>query len=152
MITRSPHDGKTHAGMTPSRSYLGKRRSYMFTHRPGILPRLLSALHSAGILTEDLSLSPDANDNLECTYRGLCIRPAKAGQDKQPRLQRRIGMSQQLVTGPGLIHDQFWCVVDILAIPWESRGAALLYFTVRPVTPVASLIAVLPPKTHPVVG
>jgi len=22
--------------------------------------------------------------------------------------------------------------VDILAIPWESRGAALIYFTVRP--------------------
>lgn len=32
-----------------------------------------------------------------------------------------------------MIHDQFWCVVDILAIPWESRGAALIYFTVRPV-------------------
>ena len=77
----------------------------MFTHRPGILPKLLSALHSAGILTEDLSLSPDANDNLECTYRGLCIRPAKAGQDKQLRLRRRIGMSQQLVTGPCVIHD-----------------------------------------------
>lgn len=22
--------------------------------------------------------------------------------------------------------------IDILAIPWESRGAALIYFTVRP--------------------
>ena len=79
----------------------------MFTHRPGILPKLLLALHSAGILTEDLSLSSGANDNLECTYRGICIRPAKAGQDKQPRLRRRIGMSQQLVTGLGLIRDQF---------------------------------------------
>ncbi|KAH9996416.1 hypothetical protein BJV74DRAFT_883693 [Russula compacta] len=87
MITRSTDDGRTHAG---------------------ILPKLLSALRSAGIVTEDLSLSPDASDNLECTYRGLCIRPTKAGQHKQPRIQRRI---------------------DILAIPWECRGAALIYYT-----------------------
>ncbi|KAH9957501.1 hypothetical protein BC827DRAFT_653010 [Russula dissimulans] len=89
MISRSTADGKTHAG---------------------IVPKLLSELHSAGIVTEDLSLSSDASDNLECTYRGLCIRPgrAKAGQDTQPRIQRRI---------------------DILAIPWKSRGAALLYYT-----------------------
>jgi len=87
MITRSPDDGRTHAG---------------------ILPRLLSVLHSTGILTEDLSLSSDANDNLECSYRGLCIRPVKLGQDNQPRIQRRI---------------------DILAVPWESRGATLIYFT-----------------------
>ena len=26
----------------------------------------------------------------------------------------------------------FYVYVDILAIPWESRGAALIYFTVRP--------------------
>src|SRR5579863_1561438 len=118
----------------------------MFSHRPGILPKLLSALHSAGILTEDLSISSNANGNLEGTYRGLCIRPAKAGQDKQPRIQRRIGMNQKLVTGPGLIHGRCRCSVDILAIPWESRGAALIYFTVRP---VASLMAV-PRETDPV--
>jgi len=87
MITRPPDDGKTHTG---------------------ILPRLLSVLRSAGIITEDLSLSSDANDNAECSYRGLCVRPAMAGQDTQRRLRRRI---------------------DILAIPWESRGAALIYFT-----------------------
>ncbi|KAF8498194.1 hypothetical protein F5888DRAFT_229651 [Russula emetica] len=84
MITRSPDDGKTHAG---------------------IIPRLLSALHSAGIITEDLSLSSDANDNVESSYRGLCVRPTTAGQT---RIRRRI---------------------DILAIPWETRGAALIYFT-----------------------
>ncbi|KAI0277191.1 Nucleotidyltransferase [Russula aff. rugulosa BPL654] len=87
MITRSPDDGKTHAG---------------------ILSRLLSALRSAGIITEDLSLSSDANHSVECSYRGLCMRPPTTGQDTQPRIRRRI---------------------DILAIPWESRGAALIYFT-----------------------
>ncbi|KAH9985907.1 Nucleotidyltransferase [Russula vinacea] len=88
MITRSPDDGKTHVG---------------------IVPKLLSTLRSAGIVTEDLSISSDARDSLDCTYRGLCVRPMKAGQDNtQPRIQRRI---------------------DILAIPWESRGAALIYYT-----------------------
>jgi hypothetical protein len=59
----------------------------------GIVPKLLSALRAAGIVTEDLSLSSDARDNLECTYRGLCVRPMKAGpeEDTQPRVQRRIG-------------------------------------------------------------
>jgi len=87
MITRSPDDGKTHAG---------------------ILPKLLSALRSAGIVTEDLSLSQDAPDNLEATYRGLCVRPTKLGQDNRPLIRRRL---------------------DILAIPWECRGAALIYYT-----------------------
>jgi len=87
MITRSPDDGRTHAG---------------------ILLKLLSGLRSAGIVTEDLSLSSGASENLECTYRGLCIRPTKVGEDKQHRIQRRI---------------------DILTIPWESRGAALIYYT-----------------------
>lgn len=87
MISRSPDDGKTHAG---------------------IVPKLLSALRSAGIITEDLSLSLDAADNLEVTYRGLCIRPTKTGQENRSRIRRRI---------------------DILAIPWESRGAASIYYT-----------------------
>ncbi|KAI9454645.1 hypothetical protein BJY52DRAFT_712129 [Lactarius psammicola] len=88
MITRSPDDGKTHAG---------------------ILPKLLSALRSAGIITEDLlSLSSDATDSLEVTYRGLCVRPTKTGQENRSKIRRRI---------------------DILAIPWECRGAALIYFT-----------------------
>ena len=60
----------------------------------GIVPKLLSALRSAGIVTEDLSLSSDARDNLECTYRGLCVRPMKAGQEEDTqlrRIRRRIG-------------------------------------------------------------
>lgn len=90
MVTRPPDDGRTHAG---------------------ILPKLLSALRSAGIITEDLlSLAPDATDSLEVTYRGLCIRPTKPGQESPSRSQIRRR-------------------IDILAIPWESRGAALIYFT-----------------------
>ncbi|KAI0284907.1 hypothetical protein BC826DRAFT_973144 [Russula brevipes] len=98
MITRSPDDGRTHAGRSCHRGF----------PRLGILLKLLSALRSAGIVTEDLSLSSGAGENLECTYRGLCIRPTKVGEDKQHRIQRRI---------------------DILTIPWESRGAALIYYT-----------------------
>ncbi|KAH9068006.1 hypothetical protein EDB83DRAFT_670623 [Lactarius deliciosus] len=90
MVTRPPDDGKTHAG---------------------ILLKLLSALRSAGIITEDLlSLAPDATDSLEVTYRGLCVRPIKPGQEGPSRSQIRRR-------------------IDILAIPWESRGAALIYFT-----------------------
>ncbi|KAI9435731.1 hypothetical protein H4582DRAFT_1968310 [Lactarius indigo] len=90
MVTRPPDGGKTHAG---------------------ILPKLLSALRSAGIITEDLlSLAPDATDSLEVTYRGLCVRPTKPGQEAPSRSQIRRR-------------------IDILAIPWESRGAALIYFT-----------------------
>ncbi|KAH8988380.1 hypothetical protein EDB92DRAFT_1872377 [Lactarius akahatsu] len=90
MVTRPPDDGRTHAG---------------------ILPKLLSALRSAGIITEDLlSLAPDATDSLEVTYRGLCVCPTKPGQESPSRSQIRRR-------------------IDILAIPWESRGAALIYFT-----------------------
>ena len=54
----------------------------------GILPKLLSALRSAGIVTEDLSLSQDAPDNLEATYRGLCVRPTRTSQSQ---IRRRLG-------------------------------------------------------------
>ena len=37
--------------------------------------------------------------------------------------------------------------VDILAIPWESRGAALIYFTVRPNCYAIQNAA--PPKSEP---
>ncbi|TFK29191.1 hypothetical protein FA15DRAFT_664515 [Coprinopsis marcescibilis] len=53
LITRSPEDGRTHAG---------------------ILPRLLRELHAVGILTEDLALPEDPTD-LEAIYRGLCRLP-----------------------------------------------------------------------------
>lgn len=79
LITRPPHDGKTHKG---------------------VLPRLLRDLHTAGILTEDLAV-PEDPDDLEAIYRGLC-RVAKGAK------RRRI---------------------DFLTVPWESRGAALLYYT-----------------------
>ncbi|KZV66602.1 hypothetical protein PENSPDRAFT_654747 [Peniophora sp. CONT] len=71
-----------------------------WTHT-GILPQLFKALHAAGILTDDLSL-PDDPAALEGCYRGLCVLPGGKG------VRRRI---------------------DILAIPWESRGAALIYYT-----------------------
>ncbi|KAH7927186.1 hypothetical protein BV22DRAFT_1032056 [Leucogyrophana mollusca] len=80
LITRRPFDGKTHAG---------------------VLPEILAALHSAKILTEDLSL-PEDFSALELSYRGLCRLP-------EPNSKRRR--------------------IDILCVPWESRGAALLYYT-----------------------
>ncbi|EMD34974.1 hypothetical protein CERSUDRAFT_157745 [Gelatoporia subvermispora B] len=72
------------------------------THR-GLLRRLLGELHAQGILTEDLCLPDDFND-LELVYRGLCRRDAYS-------TRRRI---------------------DFLTIPYESRGAALLYYTSDP--------------------
>lgn len=100
----------------------------------GILPRLLSVLHSTGILTEDLSLSSDANENLECTYRGLCIRPGKPGQDNQPIILRRIGMSRQLVTGPGLIrHNLCWYRYTRHPLGESGRGVVILHGTSHPV-------------------
>ncbi|KAJ2931934.1 hypothetical protein H1R20_g5152, partial [Candolleomyces eurysporus] len=68
----------------------------------GVLPRLLEALHSAGILTEDLAIPDDLYD-LEATYRGLCRLP-----DVPNSKRRRI---------------------DFLTVPWKARGAALLYYT-----------------------
>ena len=67
------------------------------------MSRLLRELHTAGILTEDLAL-PDDPDDLEVTYRGLCHLPHIEGARR-----RRI---------------------DFLSVPWTSRGAALLYYTV----------------------
>ena len=68
-----------------------------------VLSRLLRELHTAGILTENLAL-PDDPDDLEATYRGLCHLPHIPGSRR-----RRI---------------------DFLSVPWTSRGAALLYYTV----------------------
>ncbi|KAJ3526260.1 hypothetical protein NMY22_g10238 [Coprinellus aureogranulatus] len=68
----------------------------------GVLPRLLKSLHQAGILTEDLALPDDPYD-VETTYRGLCRVP------DDPNSKRRR--------------------IDILSVPWVSRGAALLYYT-----------------------
>lgn len=76
----------------------------------GVFPRLLLALHEAGIITEDLAL-PDDSHSLEATYRGLCKLPDSV--DSDGRIVRRVRRR-----------------IDILSIPWESRGAALLYYTV----------------------
>jgi hypothetical protein len=94
---------------------------------------LLSALRSAGIITEDLlSLSPDATDSLEVTYRGLCVRPTKTGQENRSRIRRRIGGCATPSHHCNRFNPQYICFgVDFLAIPWETRGAALIYFTVR---------------------
>ena len=125
MITRSPDDGRTHAGMFISRlRAVRKICSYSTGPLLGVLPRLLSVLHSTGILTEDLSLSSDANDNLECSYRGLCIRPVKLGQDNQPSIRRRIGMIRRLVTGPGRLihHNHNRCLYRYTRRPLGESG------------------------------
>lgn len=68
----------------------------------GVLRTLLEQLHAAGILTEDLAVPDDFSD-LELVYRGLCKLPASGAK------RRRI---------------------DFLCVPWVSRGAALIYYTV----------------------
>ena len=73
-----------------------------------------AALHEAGILTEDLALPNNPNDE-EVIYRGLCHLP------RPDSVRRRI---------------------DFLTVPWKSRGAALLYYT------VSFLIAVLWALAH----
>jgi len=67
----------------------------------GILRRLLEVLHRDGIVTEDLS-KPHEVDGLEAKWMGIGRRDAGGKR-------RRI---------------------DILAIPWEQVGGALVYFTV----------------------
>ncbi len=67
----------------------------------GVLPTLLSKLHEIGIITEDLAI-PEGDDE-ENVYRGLCRLP-------EPGSRRRR--------------------IDFLTVPWTSRGAALLYYTV----------------------
>lgn len=67
-----------------------------------MLRALLDQLHAAGILTEDLAVPEDFSD-LELVYRGLCKLPVSGAK------RRRI---------------------DFLCVPWASRGAALLYYTV----------------------
>lgn len=68
----------------------------------GVLRTLLEQLHAAGIITEDLAVPDDFSD-LELIYRGLCKLPESGAK------RRRI---------------------DFLCVPWVSRGAALLYYTV----------------------
>jgi DNA polymerase lambda len=76
----------------------------------GIMSRLLHALHEAGIITEDLALPEDLHAP-EAIYRGLCKLPDTVDNKGKSvrRLRRRI---------------------DFLSIPWQNRGAALLYYTV----------------------
>jgi len=78
------------------------RRFWFNIIRLGVLRRLLKALREAGIIVEDLAL-PEDSDDLEATYRGLCCLPDVKGSK-----YRRI---------------------DFLTVPWQSRGAALLYYT-----------------------
>jgi DNA polymerase lambda len=78
----------------------------------GIVPHLLHALREAGIITEDLAL-PDDSHATEAIYRGLCKLPDTV--DEEGKLVRRLRRR-----------------IDILSIPWKNRGAALLYYTVRP--------------------
>lgn len=67
-----------------------------------MLRTLLEQLHAAGIVTDDLAVPDDFSD-LELVYHGLCKLPESGAK------RRRI---------------------DFLCVPWESRGAALLYYTV----------------------
>lgn len=76
-----------------------------------MLRTLLEHLHMAGIVTEDLAVPDDFSEH-ELVYHGLCKLPEFGAK------RRRI---------------------DFLCVPWESRGAALLYYTVS-VFPTLTLI------------
>lgn len=111
MITRPTDDNKTHAGASTSSYVLrgAPENLNYFAELIGIVPQLLQALHDAGIVTEDLAL-PDDLHVPEAIYRGLCKLPDTLVDGKVVlRLRRRI---------------------DILSIPWQNRGGALLYYTV----------------------
>lgn len=87
----------------------------------GFLPRLLSALHTAGILTEDLSHSDEGPGALEGVYRGLCVCPARDASEEAAsdvgaesrRVRRRIGRCSLLC---------FW--VRIPGFPLSHRFCA----------------------------
>jgi len=66
----------------------------------GVLRKLLAVCHEHGIITEDLNLPEDWSDP-ENIYRGICRR------DENSRHRR----------------------IDFLTVPYDSRGAALLYYT-----------------------
>lgn len=100
LVTRPTSDGMTHAGECFCFLVIWCR--FIRIIHIGLLPELLARLHAAKILTEDLAL-PDDFSALELCYRGLCKLP-------EPDAKRRR--------------------IDILCVPWESRGAALLYYTV----------------------
>ncbi|KAL1757981.1 hypothetical protein FB107DRAFT_208147 [Schizophyllum commune] len=68
----------------------------------GAMHELLKYLRRADIITEDLAVPEDPYDP-ECVYHGLCHLPKTPGAK-----QRRI---------------------DFLAVPWKSKGAALIYYT-----------------------
>ncbi|KAI6113449.1 hypothetical protein EDD16DRAFT_1484052 [Pisolithus croceorrhizus] len=82
----------------------GKTHAGMLVQHPkplGVLPRLLDRLRADKILTEDLAVPADPSE-LELIYRGLCKLPDAGAKHRR---------------------------IDILCVPWESRGAALLYYT-----------------------
>lgn len=93
----------TEDGKTHRRGFSFQDVGILTNYLLGVMPRLLRELHAADILTEDLAL-PEDPDDISASYRGLCHLPHIEGSRR-----RRI---------------------DILSVPWESRGAALLYFTV----------------------
>ncbi|EMD30952.1 hypothetical protein CERSUDRAFT_60700, partial [Gelatoporia subvermispora B] len=99
------------------------------THR-GLLRRLLGELHAQGILTEDLCLPDNLND-LELVYRGLCRRDAHSNR-----------YALNCFTRLGLNQDG----VDSLTIPYESRGATLLYYTVSVIANYAGIRLTMRPS------
>lgn len=77
----------------------------------GAMHELLKYLRRADIITEDLAVPEDPYDP-ECVYHGLCHLPKTPGAK-----QRRI---------------------DFLAVPWKSKGAALIYYTGDDIVSTAS--------------
>lgn len=83
---------------------------------------MLNDLHSSGVITEHLSLPDDWND-LELSYRGLCRRDASSKR-------RRIGEYWIIQLASSDMRGSLIFFPDFLTVPYVSRGAALLYYTV----------------------
>lgn len=83
----------------------------------GMVQRIVNKCQEYGIIVDHLSI-PRNWWNLELVYHGLCRR-----DENSP--VRRLGTS--LIAPGEILHS--WASIDFLAVPYENRGAALLYFT-----------------------
>ena len=135
LITRDTEDGRTHAGVM-KKLIKGLVADGIITHevcQNAFVPEEESGLQRNWTRTcqessIDMQLSlPHDWDELEAKWMGVCRLPGG--------LHRRIGMCLVISTNLSSITSYAWGKEaysppsDILCIPFEQWGAALLYFT-----------------------